>query len=103
MKAKEYVDKFKKDVLVHGNEHKAISAMFLALISEYKTLADQRHAVTNSSAIAIARELEQRWQAICRLLPELQLNPGGFRAFWYKNSPEIHLAWEMEDERTYKH
>ncbi len=91
MKAKEYAKRFYKLVDDEG-PNRAVYVTFRDVFYEAKQLKEQRNVQTNVGFAAILNELENKWQAICRLVPELK--PSGFADYIRDVMPDLWFGWK---------
>ena len=83
MKAKEYVA-----ILGDPPNIEAVKkVLFAMIVTEPQELAKKRNVKTDAGMRAILLEQDQKWQAMCRLQPELLR--GGFRATVRTTMPEV--------------
>lgn len=89
MKAKEYAkkyeDKFPNDEEVYN--------LFMELSKEVEEICMTRHVKSNQAFAAVVREINDKWNAIGRLLHQKYrteyLKKDGFLAFWKNEMPEL--------------
>jgi hypothetical protein len=80
----------------------AIGVCFL-LGEEIKDLAAIRKTATNSAFIAIFKELDQKFQAFCRLINNPDVDASAFRVYLRETFPSIfhriatELKWDTKD------
>lgn len=71
MKAKEYYARFGKAVYDEAvspeQKTEALSELFTAFIGELKTLLTDRKVKTDKGAVAIIKELNEKWNALCAI------------------------------------
>ena len=72
MKAKEYLAKFDADSLVVGDK-KAVENLIFAFTDEVTSLIKLRNGRSNEAVKSILRELNQKWNTLCRLDKEKRL------------------------------
>jgi len=77
MKAKEYLEMFEKDFQEVG-DRQATTNLVNIMIGEIKDLIDVRRATTEGAVVSILRELNQKWNALCRLDKKRRFKPDGF-------------------------
>lgn len=77
MKAKEYLAKFEKDI-TEVNDKQATTNLINIFVGEIKDLIDVRHASEEGAVVSILRELNQKWNALCRLDKKRRFRPDGF-------------------------
>jgi hypothetical protein len=89
MKAKEYAKMFKENPSLE-----TLKKIAQGYLDECKELLISRHAQTDSAAIAIFREQDQKWKALCYLVEGLK--PEGFRILVCEQWPEIGagMGWQ---------
>lgn len=86
MKAKEYHADFLKNVEKEG-EKEAMITLITDFFNEVHTIADIRHVKSDAGMISIVKELNTKWNALCRLDQRLKRN--GFIEFVKYRIPEI--------------
>lgn len=94
MKAKEYAELYYK-IAQEQSEREATLKVFELLLGEFKTITEQRRAHSDGACLAIVRELDQKWRALCRLVPDFK--PDGYASFIREHMPQVWEAWERED------
>lgn len=77
MRAKEYLVRFEKDFQEFG-DNQATTNLTNMFISEIKDLIDVRHASTEEAVVSILRELNQKWNTLCRLDNHMRFKEDGF-------------------------
>lgn len=77
MKAKEYLEKFDKEVKELG-DRQATTNLVNEMIGEIKDMIDVRGATTEGAVVSILRELNQKWNALCRLDNHTRFKKDGF-------------------------
>ena len=77
MKAKEYLTKFEKDTLDFG-DREAIENLLNGFLDEIQGLAKARNAQGNEALISIFLELNQKWNALCRIDTQTRFKKDGF-------------------------
>lgn len=77
MKAKEYLEKFDKDSAELGDREATLNLMN-SFLKEIATLTEVRRVQSNSGMLSILRELNQKWNALCRLDKHTRFKKGGF-------------------------
>lgn len=77
MKAKEYLAKFEKDIQ-ELDDDKATTGLVNMFIYEIKDMIDVRHVATEEAVVSILRELNQKWNALCRLDKKRRFKKNGF-------------------------
>jgi len=77
MKAKEYLEKFEKDYKELG-DNRATTNLVNEFISEIVSMVDVRRATTEGAMVSILRELNQKWNALCRLDNHTRFKKDGF-------------------------
>ena len=80
MKAKEYLAKFDADCW-DTDEKTAAYNLILEFMEELPSLLKMRNAKSNGATKAIIRELNQKWNAMCRLDKENRFKRNGFIIF----------------------
>lgn len=77
MKAKEYLAKFEKDIQ-QVDDNQATTNLVNMFIGEIKDMIDVRHAATEGAVVSILRELNQKWNTLCRLDKGKRFRKNGF-------------------------
>lgn len=77
MKAKEYLAKFDKDTKEVGDREATVNLM-TDFLHEVGTLAEARNAESNAAMLSIIRELNQKWDTLCKLDGYKRFKKGGF-------------------------
>lgn len=101
MKAREYFDKYIDRIIAEAGTEKeqsgALYELLMDFMNEVKEIAKARHAQSNRAAMAIFRELNQKWNALCNICVKVKgysvLNRDGFKAFITKEIPETKDKW----------
>lgn len=88
MKAKEYLAKFEKDYQEVG-DRQATTNLVNMFIVEIKGMIDVRHATTEGAVVSILRELNQKWNALCRLDKKRRFKPDGFIKYVKHRATEV--------------
>lgn len=95
MKAKDYYKKY-RDEIVSKDEKKsieAISSMVLEMSKEARDTIKDRRVRSDSGAVAVIREMNQKYNAVVTLFEkEFGASPllrNGFREYWKKQIPEL--------------
>ena len=77
MKAKEYLEKFDKEIQELG-DRQATTNLVNMLISEIADMMKTRHVESEGAMVSILRELNQKWNALCRMDEKKRFRPDGF-------------------------
>jgi len=77
MRAKEYLAKFEKDIQ-QVDDNQATTNLVNMFIGEIKNIIDVRHAATEGAVVSILRELNQKWNTLCRLDKRRRFRKNGF-------------------------
>jgi len=77
MRAKEYLAKFEKDIQ-QVDDNQATTNLINMFIGEIKNMIDVRHAATEGAVVSILRELNQKWNTLCRLDKRRRFRKNGF-------------------------
>ena len=77
MRAKEYLAKFEKDIQ-QVDDNQATTNLINMFIGEIKNIIDVRHAATEGAVVSILRELNQKWNTLCRLDKRRRFRKNGF-------------------------
>lgn len=95
MKAKDYYKKYRNEI-VSKDEKKSIEAianLVKDLSEEAKETIKLRRVRTDSGAVAVIREMNQKYNAVVTLFEkEFGASPllrNGFREYWKKQVPEL--------------
>jgi len=88
MKAKEYLEMFEKDFQEVG-DRQATTNLVNIMIGEIKDLIDVRRATTEGAVVSILRELNQKWNALCRLDKKRRFKPDGFIKYVKHRATEV--------------
>ena len=101
MKAREYFDKYIDRIIAEAGTEKEQSGALYELLKDFMTevkeITKARHAQTDRAAMAILRELNQKWNALCNICVKVKgysvLNRDGFKAYVTKEIPETKDMW----------
>lgn len=101
MKAREYFDTYIDRIIAEAGTEKEQSGAFYELLwgfmAEAKEITKARHVQTDRAAMAILRELNQKWNALCNICVKVKgdsvLKRDGFKAFITKEIPETKDKW----------
>jgi len=77
MKAKEYLERFEKVSEEFGDREATLDLMN-GFLREIATLTEVRRVHSNAAMLSILRELNQKWDALCRLDKHTRFKKGGF-------------------------
>lgn len=77
MKAKEYLEMFEKDFQEVG-DRQATTNLVNMLIGEIAGMIKIRNANSEGAIVSILRELNQKWNALCRLDKKERFKKDGF-------------------------
>ena len=89
MKASDYFEKYKERITTQDG----VSDLFIEMSKEVGEIAKERKALTDSASRAIVQEINQKWNALCRMFekeygrPVLKRN--GFLDFWKSKIPNL--------------
>lgn len=95
MKAKEYYAKYKERVASLDDKEsiQAICEMLADLSAEAKAVIDKRNVKTDCGGVAVLREMNDKYNAVCRMLEEEYKHPilvrDGFLICWRKQIPAL--------------
>jgi hypothetical protein len=98
MKAKEYFEKYREliaDPFYVDDEtgNSGITLLFIDMSSEFRTICHMRNVKTDSGAVSILKELNQKWNAINALFKKEYgyepLAEDGFKKGWIKQMPVL--------------
>jgi predicted DCC family thiol-disulfide oxidoreductase YuxK len=97
MKAKEHAQNLMN---APDNEKKQVIAEIANdFIKEIGRLLKSRHATSDDAAFAVLRELDNKWRAMVRHLPERWIREVGFRLILKEIMPEIYESWGKHDRQ----
>jgi len=88
MKAKEYLAKFEKDI-TEVDDRQATTNLVNMFVREIKDAIDVRHATTEGAVVSILRELNQKWNALCRLDKKRRFKKDGFIKYVKHRATEV--------------
>lgn len=95
MKAKEYYAKYKERIASTDDQVslQAVSDLVRDLSMEAKDLVEKRHARSNCAGVAILREMNDKYNAVCNLFERefgaTPIKPNGFMYYWKRTMPEL--------------
>jgi hypothetical protein len=91
MKAKEYFDKYKDRVI--KLDDKVLNELVKDMNEEVIFLQKQRNAQNDNAIVPILKEVNQKWNALCRMFEKECKQPvlktDGLMDFWKKHIPEL--------------
>lgn len=95
MKARDYFEKY--DTLImeeqKNGEIGTTKKLLLEMSDEVTAVCKQRKAVKDEAVIAVLKEINQKWNAICRMYEKKYgvspLNYDVFRCYWMTAMPEL--------------
>ena len=95
MKARDYFEKY--DTLImeeqKNGEIGTTKKLLLEMSDEVTVVCKQRKAVKDEAVIAVLKEINQKWNAICRMYEKKYgvspLNYDAFRCYWMTAMPEL--------------
>lgn len=95
MKARDYFEKY--DTLImeeqKNGEIGTTKKLLLEMSDEVTAVCKQRKAVKDEAVIAVLKEINQKWNAICRMYEKKYgvspLNYDAFRYYWMTAMPEL--------------
>lgn len=99
MKAKEYFIEYKKNQVEHGMSwEQSIIEQFNNMFNEVGKLRDQRKAKTDSAIIAIFNEMNQKANALCKMINKSEqrgLYHDAFKIYVAQRTPDfaILIGW----------
>lgn len=101
MKAREYFDTYIDRIIAEAGTEKeqngALYELLRGFMTEVKEITKARHVQTDRAAMAILRELNQKWNALCNICVKVKgysvLNRDGFKAYVMKAIPETKDKW----------
>lgn len=87
MKARDYFEKY--DTLImeeqKNGEIGTTKKLLLEMSDEVTAVCKQRKAVKDEAVIAVLKEINQKWNAICRMYEKNT----AFRCYWMTAMPEL--------------
>lgn len=104
LKAKDYFEKYEQSIIDPQSTDEAragaASNLLLEMCTESQTVLKKRNAQTGTALMAIIKEFNQKWNAICRMFEskygESPLIRDGFKNFWFDRMPELKFMFEYE-------
>lgn len=98
MRAVEYFNKYETRLIKNDDDGlKAIGELMYELIIEAKTLSDARNVKTTGGSVAVLKELNNKWNAICNLFEKKYgVSPiirDGYKKYWLKEMPILTELW----------
>ena len=106
MKAKEYYAKYKEQILSADDKVslRAVSNLVCDLSVEAKELLQKRHAQSNCAGVAVLREMNDKYNAICNLFEReygaTPIKPNGFMLYWKRTMPELEKYLERRGKEV---
>jgi hypothetical protein len=93
MRAREYANRY----IAEGRTSEALYKVWRDIFIEFQDLVKARHASTDAAAIAIVKELNQKWKTFARLAgPEVK--PDGFMELIRKKFPELYTTMTLVEK-----
>ena len=95
MKAKDYFTKYEQALVSSDAEEccAAIADMLNEMNSEVQNLLKVRHVKTDAGTFPIFKEMNQKWNAIVRLLEKeygsTPIVKDGFQLYWVRRMPQL--------------
>lgn len=95
MKAKEYYAKYKEQITSSDDKTslQAVGDLVLDLSMETKDLIQKRHVQSDCARVAVLREMNDKYNAICNLFEReygvTPIKPNGFMLYWKRKMPEL--------------
>ena len=95
MKAKDYFTKYENALVSPDSEEccNAIANMLNEMNSEVQNLLKVRHVKTDAGTFPIFKEMNQKWNAIVRLLEKkygaTPIVEDGFQLYWVSRMPQL--------------
>lgn len=86
MRAKEYAEIYKQD-------NSMLSKIAIDFLFEGRDLMKKRNVKTNSAALAILNELDDKWKAFVRLTNDPSIRHDGFRLLLKEDMPLVYEHW----------
>ena len=87
MKAKEYAKQYAAALAAGTTKHEACAAILCALLKEVSALTEARHVKCQDALLAVFKELNNKWQAVCAIHSELPTS--GFYSAVEHLMPEV--------------
>ena len=93
MKAKDYYDRYKESIHREALDGYTATAMFIDFCKEVKDIIAQRHANTDRAAIAVIKEVNQKWNKLANLFAAddggVHLKRNAILDYYVEKIPEI--------------
>ena len=95
MKAKEYYAKYKDRIASSDDAEslKGISDMVYEFCMDAKEISEKRKIRTDSGAVSMLRELNDKYNAVCRMFEKdfgvSPIKENGFMNYWRREIPEL--------------
>ncbi len=91
MKAIDYVNKYGEDLIGPDEEKRNVAASDLLkdMMNEQTEIMKSRNISTDSGAISVIKELNQKWNAINRKLEIPVLTVDGYKKIWITQMPQL--------------
>lgn len=83
MKAKDYYKKYADRLLSPDSSVTAITELVKDFAAETKQIMDSRGARTDRACVAIINEMNDKWNALARMLPVEVLKHNGWREYFW--------------------
>lgn len=102
MKAKEYFAKYGESVYREALDGKfdICQALFLGFVSEFKAICEQRSIKTDRAAVAVLKELNEKWNSLAAMFEKQYgvevIKRNAVLNYYVKNIPEIALFLHKE-------
>lgn len=85
MRVKEYANLYRQGKITPNG-------MAIAFYEEMQDLIKVRHTHCDAAFEAIFEEMDQKWRAFCKLVPEFK--PEGFQLMLKTAMPEVYHLWK---------
>ena len=102
MKAREYFAKYGESVYREALDGKFEigQALFIELASEFKTISEQRNVRSNRAAVAVIKELNEKWNSLAAMFEKKYgvevLKRNAVLNYYMEKIPEIALFLRKE-------
>ena len=103
MKAREYYTKYKERIASTDDKVslQGVCDMICELSSEAKEMITKRNIRTNRGSISVLRELNDKYNAICRMFEKeygaSPIKKDGFMSYWRNQIPELDTSLRRKD------
>ena len=87
MRAKEYAEQYHANTIISYD-------LAMAFYEETLELIKCRHAYCDAAFNAIFDEMDRKWKAFCRLVPDFK--PEGYQIMLKQVMPEVYQLWKED-------